>query len=559
MSYIVLDEIHCLSNWGHDFRPEYLMLSHYLSKLLTQVRIWGFTATANYSVVDDIQKQLTIPEENFFSPIPLEKNNISYHFQRASSTEEMYEVIESISHKLIDRGERTLIFTKSDLISEKVADRVGYEADVFSSDNPEAYQQFAAGKCSVLIASESLGIGVNLPNVHNVIHFGLPLSKAEYVQEIGRAGRNYEKAASYVIYLSSDAAPAGLLQRNTPIDDLPSLVYGISNDYEDVFRLITNNSSDSGKMLERLLDFYGGIDYHTKAVFHPKYQKDILAEAKQNIYYLYCLGYVREWYASTVDRKTGSVEMVIDVCSVDYQTYLNDPNHMLARMKQAARDYYDFLGKNREHIFMTNRAKSPEEIMKIYVDWYYRAYLYRHNEEFLDVYEFISGGHEKVADELSGEIDTYFSLPFVQLKNDEAYFNDLSVQAIIKKALSGLKQSTVSNVERINTNHYSYKLDLLLFCSHLLRDNQFEESRLRRIMERAPTGEIPGKTNLLRLLYPACATSGRFLILKHLDSEDNPGAIKAFCESIYKDMPKDLFYFGILARTINAIFLKQEI
>lgn len=78
-AYVVLDEIHCLSNWGHDFRPEYLMLSQYLNKCLDQISFWGFTATANYTVVEDVQKQLAIPQENFFSPLAFEKYNIDYH------------------------------------------------------------------------------------------------------------------------------------------------------------------------------------------------------------------------------------------------------------------------------------------------------------------------------------------------------------------------------------------------------------------------------------------------------------------------------------------------
>ena len=74
IAYVVLDEIHCISNWGHDFRPEYLMLSQRLNKSLDRVTCWGFTATANYTVVEDVQQQLNIPQENFFSPIAFRMN-----------------------------------------------------------------------------------------------------------------------------------------------------------------------------------------------------------------------------------------------------------------------------------------------------------------------------------------------------------------------------------------------------------------------------------------------------------------------------------------------------
>ncbi|MDQ0885030.1 hypothetical protein QFZ81_000118 [Paenibacillus sp. V4I9] len=78
VAYVVLDEIHCLSNWGHDFRAEYLMLSKFLKKFLDRALFIGFTATANYTVIEDIQKQLDIPVKNIFSPISFNKYNISF-------------------------------------------------------------------------------------------------------------------------------------------------------------------------------------------------------------------------------------------------------------------------------------------------------------------------------------------------------------------------------------------------------------------------------------------------------------------------------------------------
>ena len=88
IAYIILDEIHCLSNWGHDFRPEYLMLSKNLKKYLEQTTFLGFTATANYTVVKDIQKQLDIKQSNFISPLLYEKYLVNYKFCEAENTKE---------------------------------------------------------------------------------------------------------------------------------------------------------------------------------------------------------------------------------------------------------------------------------------------------------------------------------------------------------------------------------------------------------------------------------------------------------------------------------------
>ncbi|MBQ7290433.1 MAG: DEAD/DEAH box helicase [Clostridia bacterium] len=216
LSYIVLDEIHCISNWGHDFRPEYLMLSKFLKKFLDQTTFLGFTATANYTIVSDIQKQLDIKQDKIFSPILFEKANISYNFIELETPKERIKRAKEIATELIRRNQRTIIFTKNDDYFILVSDAIGDEAALFVSDYPLGYQSFDDGKCKVLVASEDLGVGINLPNVQNVIHFGLPISKSEYLQEIGRAGRAEEAVTSYVLYLNADGnAPAGLLKRTT--------------------------------------------------------------------------------------------------------------------------------------------------------------------------------------------------------------------------------------------------------------------------------------------------------------------------------------------------------
>lgn len=97
----------------------------------------------------------------------------------------MIERVCEVVGEQIQRNERTFVFTKNEEISFQVAQAIGYEADVFQKENTYAYHLFADEKCKVLVVSEELGIGINLPNIQNIIHFGLPVSKNEFVQEIG--------------------------------------------------------------------------------------------------------------------------------------------------------------------------------------------------------------------------------------------------------------------------------------------------------------------------------------------------------------------------------------
>ena len=558
VSYIVLDEIHCLSNWGHDFRPEYLMLSKYLNKYLDQINLLGFTATANFTVVEDVQQQLGIPQENFLSPVSFEKYNVSYDFRCVKTPDEMYAVTGEIAQRLIDRNERTIIFTKNDDISRKVADVVGYEADIFSSENPEAYHHFVDGRCKVLIASEELGIGVNFPNISNIIHFGLPLSKNEYVQEVGRAGRANERVRSFVIYLENHSSniPERLLKRNTDIDDIPGLLSGIDNDYADIYRKLTNNCPTKDELYNNLIALYNGFVADKQVIRVNSYSLDVIDAVKQQLFMLYTVGYINDWYSYCKSKDGAGIDILIDICSTDALSYETDPKKMLRRMKKRLRDYFDFLGNNREGIAKTDRANSPEDVIRVFVDWYYTKYLYHHNEQFLDLYEFMKTNSDNDSDRITSGIKDYFSLPFIKLKSDEALYGDMSVKEITNKAIQGISKETLANIERINSNRYSYKLDFLLFCGRLRMNGQFEGSRLDRLMSSAPQSDLRELTGSFGKLYSVCDIPGKLSMLNYLESNANTVGIvyDDFLRAAYKNGTKDLIYYGIMAKRANRYF-----
>lgn len=558
VSYVVLDEIHCLSNWGHDFRPEYLMLSKYLNKYFDHISFWGFTATANYTVVEDVQKQLNIPQDNFFSPIAFERFNVSYDFRTLHTEEEMLQEIAAITAPIISRNERTIVFTKSDAISEKVADAIGWEADIFSKENPAAYYHFAAGESKILVASDELGVGINLPDIRNIIHFGLPLSKNEYVQEIGRAGRANEKVKSYVLYLDTtlDNVPDGLLKRNTPIHSLPTLLEGYENDYTHVYRKLSNGAISDEELYEQLMHTYQDFVTRDRALYVDSYPFETIETAKQQLYMLYLTGFIYDWYSYSQSKDGNGVDIFVDICSTGADSYKKDPNKMLNRMKERMHDYFVYMGNSRESIAKVDRAKTPEAIIQIYVKWYYEKYLYHHNEQFLDFFEFIAANATCDRDKITEEIKDYFVLPFAKLKSDEALYNDLSLCEIIAKTTMGVSKNTLVNLERINSNRYSYKLDLALFCGQLRMNDVFDESRLDRILSKLPDEEIVQLGNALATLYPSCNTAAKIDLLKYMEQES--AALRTtfmdFLKKAYSDGKKDEVYYGIMANMLNKRF-----
>lgn len=557
LAYVVLDEVHCLSNWGHDFRPEYLMLSQYLNKYLSRVSFLCFTATANYTVVEDIQKQLNIPQQNIISPITFEKYNISYNFRAVASQDEMFRAACEIVAGLIAKNERTLVFTKSEEDSCRLAEAIGYEADVFEKDNTSAYHMFAEEKCKVLVASEDMGIGINLPNIQNVLHFGLPVSKNEYVQEIGRAGRADEAVTSHVVYLEvcDENVPAVLLRRDQLEDNVAALLQKSENDFTKCFRKLTNNIESKKDLLDKVLTVYTEFTKERKAAYFPVYDLNVVDEVKKYIYMLYVVGFVNNWYAYTGNEKLGTVEIMIDISSNNHE-FFSVPQNMLQRVQQKAVAYYDSMGTNREQIVRTQRAKTIETVIDVYVEWYYSKFLYHHKELFLDLLDFIESNKDCDNEKITEDIREYFTLPFVEIKSDEIYYNGLSLSDIAAKVAQGIGRRTLANIERINSNRYAFNLDCMILLGTLKLDARFDKNRFDRVIDNASATQISELKQafvcLFEKLTPAARLSFVYGVTSH--SELFGGTAEEVCTKMYVRCAKDTVYYGLVSRHLNRCF-----
>ncbi len=561
ISYVVLDEIHCLSNWGHDFRPEYLMLSRNMLKYLENARYLGFTATANYTVAQDIQKQLGIPYENFFSPVLFEKYNVRYDFREVDSMEDMFEQVKAVADDIVRRNERALVFTKTADMAIKVADAIGFEADVFAADKPESYSQFVDGLCKILVASEDLGIGINLPNVNCTVHFGIPISKNEFVQEIGRAGRADERVTSYVLYLkpSEDNIPEKLLKRETFIDNLPHVLATMNNDYSDVYHVLNCGADTSDILFDRLIDIYSDFHSGQKTLYLVKQNSKGIEQYKQLLYMLFATGYIKDWYTNKATQNN-IIEIIVDICSLPnvtgHKTVAISDFEMLDRMKKVSREYYSSMDNDRESVFNVTRASKIEEVIKIYVKWYYEKFLYHHKEQFLDFFDFLVNNKDCDSVKITEEIEDYFTLPFIQIKEDEAYYTGMTIEELSNQVTTGIGKNTLSNLERINSDSYSYKLDYILFTGRWAREGRFEVTRLERFWNKLSGEEKKLFLNTMSNLYRNNSLDAR---LTYLDYVDDPKSVmglelKEIVDDIYQDNPKDIIYYGVLAMSANRKF-----
>ena len=538
------------------------MLSKNMSKYLDEARYLGFTATANYTVAQDIQKQLDIPFENFFSPVLFEKYNVRYDFREANTTEEMLNQVCLIAQDIIHRNERAIVFTKNDKISELVADAIGYEADVFTRDKAEAYEQFAEGLCQILVTSEELGIGINLPDVNCTVHFGMPVSKDEFVQEIGRAGRAEEKVTAYVIYLkpSEENIPVQLLKREAVIDNFLQILKEMNNDYADVYCKLNCGADTSDILYERLIDVYS--DFHTgrKTAYIIAHSVKGIEIYKQLLYMLYVTGYIKDWYTYRAIDKIEKVELIIDICSVPnangHKVEVFDDASMLERMRKNSRDYFASMGNDRESIFKVSKAQKIEDILKTYVSWYYDKFLYHHKEQFLDFFDFLTTNMDCDSAKITEELEDYFTLPFVQIKEDEEYYRDMTFSELSEQVINGIGRKKLANLERINSNNYSYKLDYLLFIGNWSRIGWFDANRLERFWGKLKEEEKQSFLVTMSELYTSCTDEAKWNYLSYIDNENNATGLKLYqvIDAIYEKSSRDKIFYGVMAKVANEKF-----
>lgn len=204
VNLITVDESHCISQWGYDFRPAYLKIAE-IRDLLPGVPVLALTATATPEVVKDIQERLHFKEENVFR-MSFERKNLAYIVRRTEN--KMQEAL----HILNKVAGSAIIYTRNRKRTKDVAEvlnKEGITADFYhaglSNEAKDLRQRrWQSGECRVMVATNAFGMGIDKPDVRLVVHVDLPDSPEAYFQEAGRAGRDRQKAYAVMFYSKTD-------------------------------------------------------------------------------------------------------------------------------------------------------------------------------------------------------------------------------------------------------------------------------------------------------------------------------------------------------------------
>jgi ATP-dependent DNA helicase RecQ len=274
----VIDEAHCISDWGHDFRPDYRRIVRILHQLPTVVPVLGTTATANDRVIDDVMDQLG--ENLILLRGSLKRETIRLQNITLSSRAERFAWIAQNLPKFKDN--RGIIYCQTVHDTERLADWLtlkGFNARAYhggmDSDNREKLENdFKNNEVDILVATIALGMGFDKPDVYFVIHFQCPGSVVHYYQQVGRAGRKLEKSYGILLggaedeaiqeYFINSAFPSKAIMQD--ILDCLEKTEGLSF-YEILSHVNVSNSvlEKALKLLE--IDRAIGMDYKSRRIY----------------------------------------------------------------------------------------------------------------------------------------------------------------------------------------------------------------------------------------------------------------------------------------------------
>ena len=204
VSFITIDESHCISQWGYDFRPSYLAIAD-IRKQLPDIPILALTATATPEVVKDIQQRLQFRKENVFR-MSFERKNLNYIVRHTENKEaEMLHILSSVQGSAIvyvRNRDKTREIAR--LLNDHGISAAFYHAGIDSRDKDKRQQQWTMGATRVMVATNAFGMGIDKPDVRMVIHYEMPDSPEAYYQEAGRAGRDGLTAYAVLLYTPED-------------------------------------------------------------------------------------------------------------------------------------------------------------------------------------------------------------------------------------------------------------------------------------------------------------------------------------------------------------------
>ena len=206
VSMLVVDEAHCISQWGYDFRPSYLQIAKMRALLPDGVPVLALTATATPKVVDDIQVRLAFKEKNAFS-MSFERKNLIYVVRETEDRAgELLKILNGVPHggAIVYTRTRQQTVDVARFLTENGITASNYHAGLTNAEKDYRQTNWTKDRVRVMVATNAFGMGIDKPDVRLVVHWNMPDSLEAYFQEAGRAGRDGKTSYAVLLYNAQD-------------------------------------------------------------------------------------------------------------------------------------------------------------------------------------------------------------------------------------------------------------------------------------------------------------------------------------------------------------------
>ena len=260
---IAVDEAHCVSQWGQDFRPGYLHIARFIRELPTRPIVGAFTATATDHVREDIMRLLEL-REPYSLTTGFDRPNLWFGIKRARPKEKPVALAAFLHER---EGQSGIVYCSTRAGVEEVCeglcqagiDATAYHAGMSDSDRKQNQEDFLYDRKTVMVATNAFGMGIDKSNVSFVVHYNMPKSMEAYYQEAGRAGRDGTAADCLMLYTAGDVQTARyMIENSTPNPDLTEEEIALvrSRDLDRLYRM-AGYATTSDCLRSYILNYFG--------------------------------------------------------------------------------------------------------------------------------------------------------------------------------------------------------------------------------------------------------------------------------------------------------------
>lgn len=261
IAQVVVDEAHCVSQWGQDFRPGYLDVAPFIARLPVRPRVSAFTATATQSVRGDIVRLLEL-ESPYVVTTGFDRPNLFFEVRREGNRDAaLLRFLQEHRGQsgIVYCGTRKGVEEVAAMLVENGVDAVGYHAGMGDEERQNAQEDFVSDRVPVIVATNAFGMGIDKSNVAFVVHYNMPKDLESYYQEAGRAGRDGEDAVCCLLYQPADVHLNTFLiehaQENSQLDAQTQQI--VAERAKERLRQMTFYATGRGCLRAKILHYFG--------------------------------------------------------------------------------------------------------------------------------------------------------------------------------------------------------------------------------------------------------------------------------------------------------------